>query len=105
MTSVHTGMQLLADLPENLPRRQRAELLQFVREYAPALHQLAMDDVARLQLQGRLDDDAFRAAVRELVDADPREWVERQPLVRRLAADTPSLRSLVTRRMCRRGAR
>lgn len=91
-------LPLFTDLPDDAQHhRQRAELLAWVRMYAPALHQLAMDEVARLQLLGRLEDDRFRDLSRDLAEADPREWVERLPLVRSLARRDPLHRRILAR--------
>lgn len=98
VTAVVVPLQLFTDLPDDDEhRRQRAELLAWVRMHAPALHQLAMDEVARLQLLGRLEDDRFRALSRDLAEADPREWVERIPLVRSLARREPLHRRILAR--------
>lgn len=78
---------------------QRVRLLAYLRGNAAGLQQATLDDLARRQLDDPADIDQVRAAVRGLADADPRDWVERLPLVRSLAAQVAPPPSRI-RRMC-----
>jgi putative intracellular protease/amidase len=79
---------------DDMTRGQCAAVLAYLRADPARVLNLAMADLARLQLADAVTDAEFidRAAVLIAGAHDPRRWLEARPLVRRLAERSPRRR-------------